>query len=493
MARRTLSQLTFAVALLAGAFVGMGCGVSPAYAPVRSPITSEPPPSAALYGEAEPRSFGSTSESEPAATEYEDTDPAALSDFHDVLSPYGSWEEDAAYGTVWVPAADRVGGDFAPYKTAGHWELDTNEDWLWVSDYDDSFGWVVFHYGRWVYTDARGWAWIPGRRYAPAWVAWQTGDPGYGYVGWAPMPPTYYWRGGSYFWLDVYPAPYFVYCPTSYVFYRDWQTHAVPRSQVVAVATPMHPHGVPRGGGHVYASPHHGPSRSSGYISPGSYPTSRHRMADVSRKYAVPPAGHSAPRAGVGTGSGLGGSPRAGSHSRPYSFDPPGTPSGASAFGSRTLGTTQTPGRPAATGPTGPSVGGAGTGPTRIAAPPTARGAFSPSSRPTPSAFSRGSSSGPTRMPSHAAPTRAPSYSAPSRMPSYSAPSRAPSYSAPSRAPSYSAPSRMPSYSAPSRAPSYSAPSRAPSSFSHSSSSSHSSARPSAPAHHSGGGARGRR
>jgi hypothetical protein len=425
---------------------------------------------------------GVTSETAAAATEYEDTDPAALTDFHDVLSPYGSWEEDAAYGTVWVPSAERVGGDFAPYKTAGHWELDTQDEWLWVSDYDDSFGWVVFHYGRWVYTDARGWAWIPGRRYAPAWVAWQTGDPGYGYVGWAPMPPTYYWRGGSYFWLDVYPSPYFVYCPTSYVFYRDWHTHAVPRSQVVAVATPMHPHGVPRGGGHVYARPHQGPSRSSGYVPASSYPTSRHRMADVSRKYAIPPAGHSAPRASAGTGAGLGGSPRAGSHSRPYSFDPPGT-RGASAFGSRTLGTTETPGRPSAAPPAGrPAVGA---GPTRVVAPPT-RGAFGPSSRPGSSAFS-GSTSGPTRLPSHAAP---------SRPPSYSSPSRAPSYSGPSRSPSYSAPTRMPSYSAPSHTPSYSAPSRAPSSFSHSSSShssSHSSARPSAPVHHSGGGARGRR
>src|SRR5882724_6357902 len=70
----------------------------------------------------------STSSAEPPnPSEYStaaDTDPSALGDFHDSLAPYGTWEEDATYGTVWVPASTVVGADFTPYVSAGHWGLD---------------------------------------------------------------------------------------------------------------------------------------------------------------------------------------------------------------------------------------------------------------------------------------------------------------------------------------------------------------------------------
>jgi hypothetical protein len=50
---------------------------------------------------------------------------------------------------------------------------------------DAPFGEVTEHHGRWVAT-ARGWAWIPGDEYAPAWVEWRdAGDA----VGWAPLGP----------------------------------------------------------------------------------------------------------------------------------------------------------------------------------------------------------------------------------------------------------------------------------------------------------------
>ena len=53
------------------------------------------------------------------------------------------------------------------------------------------------------------WAWIAGRRYANAWVVWRTPEPDYYYVGWAPMPPYWYWSGGVAvsFWV-IPPAPY---------------------------------------------------------------------------------------------------------------------------------------------------------------------------------------------------------------------------------------------------------------------------------------------
>jgi hypothetical protein len=85
-----------------------------------------------------------------------------------------------------------VGADFTPYMTAGHWVYDN--DYTWVSDYD--WGWAPFHYGRWVPLPGRGWNWIPGKEYAGAWVTWRNGDDGYGFVGWAPTAPSYYWRGG---------------------------------------------------------------------------------------------------------------------------------------------------------------------------------------------------------------------------------------------------------------------------------------------------------
>ncbi len=122
-----------------------------------------------------------------------DTDPSAVSDFRDVLAPYGQWADDPQYGTIWQPNPNVVGADFTPYATAGHWVYDN--DYTWVSDYD--WGWAPFHYGRWVSLPGRGWSWIPGKEYAGAWVTWRNGDDGYGFVGWAPTAPTYYWRGGA--------------------------------------------------------------------------------------------------------------------------------------------------------------------------------------------------------------------------------------------------------------------------------------------------------
>jgi hypothetical protein len=171
-------------------------------------------------------------------TYYEDTDPAALTDFREPLDPHGTWVDDPDYGTVWVPDAVVVGADFAPYRTAGRWAVSDTGDWVWVSDY--SWGYIPFHYGRWVWISARGWAWVPGRTYAPAWVVWRVGAPGYGYVGWAPMPPRYYWYGG--FAVGVYGAltmPFW-FCPSYWMFSPYWHMHIVPRRHVRHVARHTH-------------------------------------------------------------------------------------------------------------------------------------------------------------------------------------------------------------------------------------------------------------
>jgi hypothetical protein len=100
--------------------------------------------------------------------------------FYDQLSPYGQWIEYSNYGYVWIPDA---GPDFVPYSTNGHWIL-TDDGWAWDSNYN--WGWAVFHYGRWSFSNSFGWFWIPDNEWGPAWVNWREAD---GYYGWSPMEP----------------------------------------------------------------------------------------------------------------------------------------------------------------------------------------------------------------------------------------------------------------------------------------------------------------
>lgn len=111
------------------------------------------------------------------------------------LEGYGVWLDSPSYGRVWRPHEAYVIGTFAPYATAGQW-VATDAGWYWQSDY--AWGRVPFHYGRWV-LDGALWSWVPGSRFAPAWVDWRVGG---GWVGWAALGPV-----GARAW-----AP-FVYCP----------------------------------------------------------------------------------------------------------------------------------------------------------------------------------------------------------------------------------------------------------------------------------------
>jgi hypothetical protein len=184
--------------------------------------TAQPPPPPPAP-EAQVQASATVQVQATTTDEFTDTDPSALNDFRDPLTPYGSWVVDATYGTVWVPNTVVVGADFAPYQTAGHWAMTDEGDWLWVSDYE--WGHIPFHYGRWVWISGRGWSWIPGRVYAPAWVVWRTGD--YGYIGWAPMPPAYYWSSGVAISLWVTPPAAYVFCPSAHVFHHHVHRHIV--------------------------------------------------------------------------------------------------------------------------------------------------------------------------------------------------------------------------------------------------------------------------
>ncbi|MDR3667267.1 MAG: hypothetical protein P4L35_10535 [Ignavibacteriaceae bacterium] len=95
----------------------------------------------------------------------------------DDLNQYGQWTDVYPYGKVWCPS---VVNDWQPF-TNGHWSYD-GYNWVWVSY--EPFGWIVYHYGSWEYSQDLGWFWIPGdESWTPACVQWiDYGD----YVGWAP-------------------------------------------------------------------------------------------------------------------------------------------------------------------------------------------------------------------------------------------------------------------------------------------------------------------
>ncbi len=138
---------------------------------------------------------------QPPPDEYPDTDPSALTDFRPALDPYGTWVADPTYGTAWTPNPNEVGPSFQPYDTGGQWDY-VNGEYSWVSDF--AWGWVCFHYGRWVWS-AGQWLWIPGRAYSGAWVEWRVGDDGFAMIGWEPMPPSWVWYDGMPVLLDVAP------------------------------------------------------------------------------------------------------------------------------------------------------------------------------------------------------------------------------------------------------------------------------------------------
>lgn len=434
----------------------------PAPATDSSTVQNSTAPSPAPIAQSNGAATAGMAAATPAnATEYEDTDPGALDAFRADLDPYGRWVDDSRYGHVWVPDTQLVGSDFAPYVSNGNWALDADNNWVWESNYP--FGGVVFHYGRWVWIDSVGWSWVPGRRYAPAWVVWRVPTDDYAYVGWAPAPPTFVWYGTGLFWLTYYPPMPFVFCPSHYVFYSNFGPYLVHDRRFAATlvnhsawysTAPIH--------GRGYVSPPLARARVPAYSVPSQRVSANPRAAALARPSASPRVG--------GVMGGVGGA-TVHSTARPmWDAHPARTGVPRDMARPATLSSRLDSGsnRPASYAPRG--VRTLGSVPSTQYAPLS--NAYSPrysapngGVAPRTSAPNR-SYSAPNR--SYSAPTSG--YSTPSRsysVPSggYSAPTgaySAPHYSAPS-APSYSAPhsSFGSSYSAPSRsysAPSYSAP-----------------------------------
>jgi hypothetical protein len=126
--------------------------------------------------------------------------------FFNNLEPYGSWVQTTDHPYVFVPA--NVGPNWVPYSN-GHWIYTDRFGWYFESD--EPFASVTYHYGRWAYSDDIGWYWVPGTRWAPAWVVWRRGG---GHVGWAPLPPegTGYAVDANVTVTDV-PDRYWVFVP----------------------------------------------------------------------------------------------------------------------------------------------------------------------------------------------------------------------------------------------------------------------------------------
>jgi hypothetical protein len=122
-------------------------------------------------------SSGQTEEAQDVTEDY----------FYNALTPYGTWVNLPEYGLCWQPCAADNDVNWTPYATAGQW-ISTDYGWYWLSGY--SWGWCVFHYGRWFHDAQRGWCWRPSTTWAPSWVVWRYGG---GYCGWAPLPPHSYY------------------------------------------------------------------------------------------------------------------------------------------------------------------------------------------------------------------------------------------------------------------------------------------------------------
>jgi len=83
---------------------------------------------------------------------------------------HGEWLWNDIYGYVWRPFTNDhyLPGVWQPYLY-GQWRK-INDDLFWVPQ--ESWGWVPYHLGVWVWDKKTGWLWIPGSAFAPGWVTW---------------------------------------------------------------------------------------------------------------------------------------------------------------------------------------------------------------------------------------------------------------------------------------------------------------------------------
>lgn len=115
-----------------------------------------------------------------------------------LFGPNSAYAQEVAAGAfyIWKPSPDLAvevssgtpvadvpvtPSAYVPYSN-GTW-IDTPNGWYFQAATPEEE--IVHHYGRWQYSPALGWVWIPGRVWSPAWVDWRQDDD---YIAWAPMP-----------------------------------------------------------------------------------------------------------------------------------------------------------------------------------------------------------------------------------------------------------------------------------------------------------------
>lgn len=128
--------------------------------------------------------------------------------FFDELEPHGVWVRHARHNYVFCPTG--LDADWRPY-TQGRWLYLEDHGWYFASD--EPFAWATYHYGRWFADQELGWCWVPGTKWAPAWVSWRRSDD---VIGWAPLPPE---DDGYVVAIEVsrreLPEGYWVFVPTA--------------------------------------------------------------------------------------------------------------------------------------------------------------------------------------------------------------------------------------------------------------------------------------
>jgi len=207
----------------------LACGCAESTPPIESPV-----------GEVHHDVHYTPNEADIFSEAYSDDEPGTLDEFRAELEPHGTWVDDPRLGTVWYPARDEVGANFTPYATHGRWTYGQGE-YVWVSTF--SWGWVTFHYGRWMFSGPHGWAWVPGRRYAGAWVIWRTGPSGH--VGWGPLPASWHWQNDMPVRSSKEMTLGFVYCRASDLFAPSIAQKLIGLPDAVRVAAITKPYALP--------------------------------------------------------------------------------------------------------------------------------------------------------------------------------------------------------------------------------------------------------
>jgi hypothetical protein len=98
--------------------------------------------------------------------------PQAVFDFAQKFgNVYGEWLWHDLYGYVWRPYLNDYRypwGTWQPY-IYGSWTGYSGQ-LFWIPG--EPWGWVPYHLGIWMWDKSRGWMWLPGSMFAPAWVDW---------------------------------------------------------------------------------------------------------------------------------------------------------------------------------------------------------------------------------------------------------------------------------------------------------------------------------